>query len=185
MIGNMGWALYGLDTGPGGRGSQGGYINLDTNSYICSNVAVLMRELGKAPDTGGTYTMRNRLIGQVAGDASLPSTYTRPASTTTRGHLRGGRSGSQRPELVIQYLNQSDSVHTISATRGYSLGGVEFSPNDAFSPNTMDRWTGLIFNNPSKTVLGLPHTHGDKWAVIDKDVRGASSRTKETPGWGL
>ena len=34
----------------------------------------------------------------------------------------------------------------------------------------MDRWTGLIFSNRETTVLGLPHTHGDKWAAIDGAV---------------
>ena len=97
-----------------------------------------------------------------------------PSSTSSWRSLVRWRSGvagtSARAQYVVHYLNRSDQVSTISATRAYSLGGVEFSPADAFSPNTMDRWTGLIFSNRETTVLGLPHTHGDKWAVIDGAV---------------
>eukprot|EP01048_Picozoa_sp_COSAG05_P020089 COSAG05_NODE_3325_length_2149_cov_1.597073_1_plen_693_part_10 len=162
MIGRMGYSLFGLDTDEPGGAGRTPWVNLDTNSYLTSNVSILMRELGKAPSTNGTYTMRNRLIGQVAKPAM--------GDDDSGAGSSSGVALSTRAQYVTQYLNRSDQINTISATRAYSLGGVEFSPADAFSPNTMNRWTGLIFNNRETTLLGLPHTHGDKWAVIDGDV---------------
>ena len=49
---------------------------------------------------------------------------------------------------------------------------------DAFSPNTMDRWTGLIFNNKNMTLLGLPHTHGEKW--VRTHTRAHTDTQKQT-----
>ena len=49
---------------------------------------------------------------------------------------------------------------------------------DAFSPNTMDRWTGLIFNNKNMTLLGLPHTHGEKW--VRTHTRAHTDAQKQT-----
>ena len=93
MIGRMGYSLYGLDTAQPGGAGRTPWVNLDTNSYVTSNVSILMRELGKAPSTNGTYTTRNRLIGQVA----------KPA----RG---GGSSGvaaaSAKAQYVTRYLNR-------------------------------------------------------------------------------
>ena len=121
-------------------------VSFDTNSfYRMSNVSILMHELGKAPATGGRYTIRNRLIGQLAA-----------ASTEEEEHGVGG------PLYVVKYAEKSDQVHHVSATKSYLLGGDIFSPNDRFSPNTMDRWTGLVFGNPTHTVVGLP---GDGPAV--------------------
>ena len=51
---------------------------------------------------------------------------------------------------------------------------------DAFSPNTMDRWTGLIFNNKNMTLLGLPHTHGEKW--VRTNTRAHTDAQKIKPG---
>ena len=130
-------------------------VSFDTNSfYRMSNVSILMHELGKAPATGGRYTIRNRLIGQLAA-----------ASTEEEEHGVGG------PLYVVKYAEKSDQVHHVSATKSYLLGGDIFSPNDHFSPNTMDRWTGLVFGNPTHTVVGLPGDGpGDKWFLIDDDV---------------
>ena len=54
-------------------------------------------------------------------------------------------------------------VHTIWHTPSYALGGVEFSPNDFFSPNSQQRWTGLIFADVNHTALGLPHLTGQSF----------------------
>ena len=51
-----------------------------------------------------------------------------------------------------------------------ALGGVEFSPNDFFSPNSQQRWTGLIFGNAEHTAVGLPHLTGEKWQLVDPEV---------------
>ena len=88
-----------------------------------------MRELGKAPATNGTYTMRNRLIGQVAAkpiEKTIEDTIKEPVERTIQEASPGGAVGSG---FVIEYLNRSDQVNTISATTAYSLGGVVFSPN--------------------------------------------------------
>lgn len=76
------------------------------------------------------------------------------SATCTHGHGKGG----------------SKQVHVISHTPAYSLGGVVFSPNDAFSANTQQRWTGLVFANAVHTTVGLPHLTGEKWALIDQEV---------------
>ena len=44
---------------------------------------------------------------------------------------------------------KSDQVHTIWQTPSYGMGAVVFSPNDYFSPNSQQRWVGLIFNGES------------------------------------
>ena len=44
---------------------------------------------------------------------------------------------------------KSDQIHTIWATPSYGMGAVVFSPNDYFSPNSQQRWVGLIFNGES------------------------------------
>lgn len=67
-------------------------------------------------------------------------------------------------------LPESDQLHSIWHTPSYTLGGVEFSPNDAFSPNSQQRWTGLIFGNVRHTAIGLPHLTGEKWAIVDEDI---------------
>lgn len=36
------------------------------------------------------------------------------------------------------------------------MGAVVFSPNDYFSPNSQQRWVGLIFNDFNHTALGMP-----------------------------
>lgn len=123
------------------------FINLDTSAYQTSNVSILMHALGKAPTMGGAYMVRNRLIGQIKSPTGLG--------------------------YVVNYLNKSDQVHVISVTSSYTLGGVEFSPNDVFSPNTMDRWTGLIFGNRVNSAIGLPHGTGDKWSVTQQWPEGS------------
>ena len=42
---------------------------------------------------------------------------------------------------------KSDQVHTIWQTPSYGMGAVVFSPNDYFSPNSQQRWVGLISKN--------------------------------------
>ena len=44
---------------------------------------------------------------------------------------------------------KSDQVHTIWQTPSFGMGAVVFSPNDYFSPNSQQRWVGLIFNGES------------------------------------
>ena len=62
-----------------------------------------------------SYTVRNRLIGQLQGVPGRGLQY------------------------VVNYATKSNQVHHITATRSYLMGGDVFSPNDKFSPNTMDR----------------------------------------------
>ena len=75
------------------------------------------------------------------------------------------------------YHNHHDSfpspvqVHTIWHTRSYALGGVEFSPNDFFSPNSQQRWTGLIMNDVNHTALGLPHLTGESFLSPQPNCR--------------
>jgi hypothetical protein len=104
-------------------------VVLSWSRYLTSNVSILMRELGKAPATNGTYTMRNRLIGQVAAkpiEKTIEDTIEEPVERSIQEASPGGAVGSG---FVIEYLSRSDQVNTISATAAYSLGGVVFSPN--------------------------------------------------------
>jgi hypothetical protein len=41
---------------------------------------------------------------------------------------------------------------------------------DFFSPNSQQRWTGLVFGNPEHTAVGLPHLTGEKWSIVDEDI---------------
>ena len=50
------------------------------------------------------------------------------------------------------------------------MGGVEFSPNDFFSPNSQQRWIGLIMNDYNHTALGMPHLTGEKWSLVAEDI---------------
>ena len=81
-----------------------------------------------------------------------------------------GNSTVNRTVFYITYLNNSQQVHVISKRPEYALGGVSFSPNAAFSPNTQQRWTGLIFSNAIHTSIGLPHLTGEKWQLVSGDV---------------
>ena len=67
-------------------------------------------------------------------------------------------------------LDRSDQVHTIWRTPSYSLSGVVWSPNDSISPNSQQRWVGLIFGNANHTALGMHHITGEKWGMIDADI---------------
>ena len=96
-----------------------------------------------------------KIIGQINASQTVPCGDTRcagtlrpPGCTCARGADAGG---------VGSYVMEpaSDQVHAIWHTPSYALGGVEFSPNDYFSPNTQQRWTGMIFGNAHHTALGL------------------------------
>ena len=66
--------------------------------------------------------------------------------------------------------SKSDQVHTIWMTSSYGMGAVVFSPNDYFSPNSQQRWVGLIFSDFNHTALGMPHLTGEKWGIVDEDI---------------
>ena len=70
----------------------------------------------------------------------------------------------------LLYKNDSQQVHVVSKRKEYALGGVSFSPNDAFSPNTQQRRTGLIVSNAAHSSIGLPHLTGEKWQLVSGDV---------------
>ena len=120
-------------------------ITLETQrDYQMSNVSVLMHELGKSPETGGSYAVRNRMLGQF------------DPNRTADGHM---------------FAYPSDQVHHVEMTPSYSLGAVEFFPKkESFIANTQLRWTGLIFGNPEFTTISLPHSTGEKWSMVDRDV---------------
>ena len=75
-------------------------IDIETSSYQMSNVSDLMHELGKAPETNSTYTVRNRMIGEISKNRSL------------------------RMFAIV-----SNQVHHVQMTPSYSLGGVDFLPS--------------------------------------------------------
>ena len=145
-------------------------IENEAGFYEMSNVSVLAHVLGKAPDTNGVYMMRNRLIGQVdksstttCSDQRCAETLRPPGCVCTKGSDSGDGS-------FYSMLPTSNQLHSVWHTPSYALGGVEFSPNDYFSPNSQQRWSGLIFGNVEHTAIGLPHLTGEKWAVVGKDI---------------
>jgi hypothetical protein len=153
--------LYGVDvkTSPHNSASWRGQMGEMTASAVtASNVSILMHVLGKAPETGGEYLMQNRIIGQVnssqvtpCGAARCKGTLRPPGCMCTKGADAGAGSNGA-------YLMQpkSDQVHTLWHTPSYGMGAVVFSPNDYFSPNSQQRWVGLIFNDYNHTALGMP-----------------------------
>ena len=160
MISSLGPDLFGEN------GSSALFINLATQrngGSAAGNVSILMHELGNAPESDGVYISRTRMIGQIG-------------STEANTPLHDTAQARNDEGYVVTYRNVSDAVHTISATKSYVLGGVEFDPRNRFSPNEQDRWTGLIFSNKvtppaaGPTVLGLPHGTGDKWCVVGSNV---------------
>eukprot|EP00041_Stephanoeca_diplocostata_P010718 m.170857 g.170857 ORF g.170857 m.170857 type:complete len:550 (+) comp18272_c0_seq1:84-1733(+) len=166
--------LYGTD--PATFAPMQRVVAQDAGLYRMSNVSVLIHTLGASPETGGVYVMRNRMIGQVAkrdvsscSEARCKETL-RPYPCTCVQDV-----DPSSPVPHITYLNASQGgsrqVHVIARDPAYSLGGVVFSPNDAFSANTQQRWTGLVFANAAHTAVGLPHLTGEKWALIDQEVR--------------
>ena len=150
---------------------------------MASNVSILAHVLGKAPETGGSYLMQNRIIGQVnatqvttCSPARCKGTLRPTGCTCTKGAEAGkgcesclSAQGIAAPSFVPSLLclvvlsrlkktllllangaylmeAKSDQVHTIWQTPSYGMGAVVFSPNDYFSPNSQQRWVGLIFN---------------------------------------
>ena len=100
------------------------------------------------------------------GTEALPEhaeTLRPPGCVCTKGSDSGDGS-------FYSMLPTSNQLHSVWHTPSYALGGVEFSPNDYFSPNSQQRWSGLIFGNVEHTAIGLPHLTGEKWAVVGKDI---------------
>lgn len=134
--------------------------------YQMSNVSVLIHRLGAAPETGGAYTMRNRMMGMTktsfvtSCDPSRCAETYRPVPCACVG----------LPGVSTPLLTRSRQVHIVSKTKNYAIAGVSFSPNDAFVANSQQRGTGVVFGNRDHSVVALPHLTGEKWAVIDRDV---------------
>lgn len=119
MIASLGPSLFGTKNG------TSLFINLDTQlsgGSAAGNVSVLMHELGNAPESNGVYMAKTRMIGQIS-------------STNAVAQLHGAARAGNGEGYVVTYLNVSDAVHTISACKSFVLGGVEFDPQNQFSPN--------------------------------------------------
>lgn len=115
-------------------------IENEAGWYEMSNVSILAHVLGKSPKTDGSYMVQNRLIGQVdvaqtvkCSEARCNATL-RPAGCTCTHGADAGEPNSHYTMLPV-----SNQVHTIWHTPSYALGGVMFSPNDYFSPNSQQR----------------------------------------------
>ena len=151
------------------RGSMG---ELTASTVVASNVSILVHMLGKAPETHGAYLMQNRIIGQVNSTQVTTCSPARCAGTlrpTGCICTRGGDAG-QFSNGAYLLEPKSDQVHTIWSTPSYGMGAVVFSPSDNFSPNSQQRWVGLIFNDINHTKFGMPHLTGEKWSLVDEDI---------------
>jgi hypothetical protein len=141
-------------------------VTQQISDYKMSNVSVLIHKLGVAPQTNGVFTMRNRMMGQVAPN---PATCSEARCTETfRPHPCACFGGP--PRGYTELLRQPKQIHVVSHTKHWALAGVEFSPNDAFVPNTQQRGTGLVFANPDHSVVSFPHLTGEKWGTVDHDL---------------
>lgn len=139
------------------RGRMG---EMTASAVTASNVSILMHLLGKAPESNGVFLVQNRIIGQVnsaqvttCSPARCKGTLRPAGCTCTKGAEAG--KGSNGAYLLEP---KSDQVHTIWQTPSYGMGAVVFSPNDYFSPNSQQRWVGLIFSDFNHTALGMPRT---------------------------
>ena len=151
------------------RGQMG---EMTAGMVTASNVSVLMHLLGKSPESNGEYLMQNRIIGEVnstqvttCSPARCKGTLRPTGCICTKGAEAG--KGSNGAYLMEP---KSDQVHTIWMTSSYGMGAVVFSPNDYFSPNSQQRWVGLIFSDFNHTALGMPHLTGEKWGIVDEDI---------------
>ena len=114
--------------------------------------------------------MRNRMIGQVDQSDTIACSDERCAETLRPSGCICTKGADDGTSAHYTMLAKSDQLHSIWHTPSYALGGVEFSPNDFFSPNSQQRWTGLVFGNVEHTAIGLPHLTGEKWQLVDEDV---------------
>ena len=121
--------LYGEDLdGPVGRLYQAPISTAQIGSYEMCNVSVLIHRFGAAPDTGGVYTMTNRMLGQLAPGSEVDTCSQERCAQTFRPYpcaCAGG--GSWHP-----LQPRPRQLHVVSRTPAYALAGVQFSPNDAF-----------------------------------------------------
>ena len=92
------------------RGKMG---EMTASSVTASNVSILAHVLGTAPESGGSYLMQNRIIGQVDASQVTPCDAARcegtlrpPGCVCTRGSEAG--KGSNGAYLM---LPKSDQVH--------------------------------------------------------------------------
>lgn len=141
-------------------------IENEAGYYVGSNVSILMHLLGKKEP----YMMRNRMIGQVDQSNTTTCSDTRCAETLRPTGCVCTKGADDGTSAHYTMMAKSDQLHSLWHTSSYALGGVEFSPNDFFSPNSQQRWTGLIFANVEHTAIGLPHLTGEKWQLVDPDV---------------
>ena len=121
--------LYGesMDENPNNEwipGTRGGMVESIASTVVAPNVSILVHALGKSPDTGGRYLMRNRIIGQInatqtvpCGDARCAGTLRPPGCVCAKGTDAGG-TGAYLMEPV------SDQVHTVWRTPSYVSFGA-------------------------------------------------------------
>ena len=129
------------------------------------NISVLIHRFGASPETDGVFTMHNRMMGQISGDAAQTCSKER-CDETFRPYPCACEGGGSWHTL----LPHSRQIHVVSRTPAYSLAGVQFSPNDVFVANSQQRGTGLTFSNMHHSAVALPHLTGEKWGIVDHDV---------------
>ena len=158
--------LYGDDVnGAVGRLYQASLAQQQVGDYQMGNVSILIHKFGAAPDTKGTFTMQNRMMGQIDSKGTATCSKDRCTETFRPYPCACEGGGSWHP-----LLRQPRQIHVVSHTPAYALAGVMFSPNDAFVANCQQRGTGLVFSNVDHSAVALPHLTGEKWGVIDQDV---------------
>ena len=159
-------------------------INQEAGSYEMSNVSILMHLFGAAPDTGGVYTVKNRMVGEQdaehfgfcppkSSSALLQEKFCNDTGRTSPCQCAHNTQGiiAQPPyNDPVPFRANSRQVSYIHFTPSFSMSGVLFSPNHFFAGGSQQRWTGLVFSNANSTTLGLRHLTGEKWALVDQGV---------------
>eukprot|EP01052_Picozoa_sp_SAG31_P022342 SAG31_NODE_1773_length_7304_cov_2.180380_9_plen_281_part_00 len=145
---------------PDKRWGDSQVIGVQAGFYQAPGIAILIKVLGASPATNGVYTVRDRMIGEIAPTDLLecaPARCTatlRPAPCWCTGGNDLGKNSSENYTYTT-LLRNSSQVHVLHKTPQYALGAVSFSPASAFSPGTQQRWVGLIFSNRVHSSIGV------------------------------
>jgi hypothetical protein len=161
-------------------------VGAEAGFYQASNVSILMHLLGNYRSAAASYSVQNRLLGQISteyrgpmGPSRCLQLYDRPDCTGPNALTlvdatfpcvsppcdwpKVANASWVDPGTVLQ--KPSNQIHSQYYTAQFGIGGVEFSPNDLFEAVSQQRWTGLTFSNYLHTTLGMPHMTGEKWSV--------------------
>lgn len=162
---------------PDKRWGDGQVIGVIAGYYEAPGIAILIKVLGASPPTNGVYTVRDRMLGEIALKDLLQCSPARCAATLrpspcwcAGGNDLGNVTNSSGKYNFTALLENSSQVHVLHKSPEYAMGAVSFSPNAAFSPGSQQRWVGLIFSNMVHTSIGLPHLTGEKWSVVGDGV---------------